>query len=97
MPSGRCRSDWSATPPKSFPNCLSANAPIDIVTDQTSAHDPLSYLPLGIEFEDMKKMADKDAAYFTEQAQQSMAKTGRGHGRFHGSRLRGLRLRQLDP
>jgi urocanate hydratase len=57
-----------------FPELLRREAPIDIVTDQTSAHDPLSYLPLGIEFEDMKKMADKDAAYFTEEAQQSMAK-----------------------
>ena len=57
-----------------YPELLEREAPIDIVTDQTSAHDPLSYLPLGIEFEDMKKMAEKDAAYFTEQAQLSMAK-----------------------
>ena len=57
-----------------FPELLERGAPIDIVTDQTSAHDPLSYLPLGIEFEDMKKMADKDPVYFTEQAQFSMAK-----------------------
>jgi urocanate hydratase len=57
-----------------YPELLDREAPIDIVTDQTSAHDPLSYLPLGIEFEDMKKMAEKDAAYFTEQAQLSMAK-----------------------
>ena len=61
-------------PPRSFPSSSSGDAPIDIVTDQTSAHDPLSYLPLGIEFEDMKKMADKDPVYFTEQAQFSMAK-----------------------
>jgi len=57
-----------------FPELLERDAPIDIVTDQTSAHDPLSYLPLGIEFEDMKKMADKDPLYFTEQAELSMAK-----------------------
>ena len=57
-----------------LPEMLRRNAPIDIVTDQTSAHDPLSYLPIGIDFEDMKKMADKDPVYFTEQAQQSMAK-----------------------
>ena len=74
MPSGRCRSGCWATPPRYFPSCCAANAPIDIVTDQTSAHDPLSYLPIGIEFDDMKKMADKDPVYFTEQAQQSMAK-----------------------
>lgn len=57
-----------------FPALLERDAPIDIVTDQTSAHDPLSYLPIGIAFEDMAKMADKDPGYFTEQAQESMAK-----------------------
>jgi len=57
-----------------LPELLRRDAPIDIVTDQTSAHDPLSYLPIGIDFDDMKKMADKDPVYFTEQAQQSMAK-----------------------
>ncbi len=57
-----------------FPELLDRNAPIDIVTDQTSAHDPLSYLPIGVAFEDMKKLADKDPAYFTEQAEASMAR-----------------------
>jgi urocanate hydratase len=57
-----------------LPELLRRDAPIDIVTDQTSAHDPLSYLPVGIEFDDMKKMADKDPVYFTEQARASMAK-----------------------
>ncbi|MDT5005659.1 MAG: urocanate hydratase [Mycobacterium sp.] len=56
-----------------FPALLDRDAPIDIVTDQTSAHDPLSYLPTGMLFEDMKKMADKDPVYFTEQARESMA------------------------
>ncbi|MCP9275326.1 urocanate hydratase [Mycolicibacterium arenosum] len=57
-----------------FPALLDRNAPIDIVTDQTSAHDPLSYLPLGVALEDMKALSEKDPAYFTEQAQASMAK-----------------------
>jgi urocanate hydratase len=57
-----------------FPELLERGAPIDIVTDQTSAHDPLAYLPTGMLFEDMKKMADKDPVYFTEQARDSMAK-----------------------
>ena len=30
-----------------FPELLRRGVPIDIVTDQTSAHDPLSYLPEG--------------------------------------------------
>jgi len=56
------------------PELLARRAPIDIVTDQTSAHDPLSYLPIGVAFEDMKKLAEKDPAWFTEQAEASMAK-----------------------
>jgi urocanate hydratase len=46
---------------------------VDIVTDQTSAHDPLSYLPLGIDFADMADAAAKDPAGFTRAAQASMA------------------------
>ena len=57
-----------------FPELLERDAPIDIVTDQTSAHDPLAYLPTGVLFEDMKKMAEKDPVYFTEQSRESMAK-----------------------
>jgi urocanate hydratase len=57
-----------------FGELLDRDAPIDIVTDQTSAHDPLSYLPTGVPFEDMKKLADKDPVFFTEQARASMAR-----------------------
>lgn len=56
-----------------FPRLLARDAPIDVVTDQTSAHDPLSYLPRGVAFEDMKQTAEKDPAWFTEHARQSMA------------------------
>jgi len=55
------------------PALLERDAPIDIVTDQTSAHDPLTYLPLGMAVEDSKKLADKDPVHFTEQARASMA------------------------
>ena len=33
-----------------FPGLLSGSAPINAVTDQTSAHDPLAYLPQGVAF-----------------------------------------------
>ncbi|MRH88433.1 urocanate hydratase [Nocardia sp. SYP-A9097] len=56
-----------------FPALLEREVPIDIVTDQTSAHDPLAYLPLGVDFGDMKTMSEKDPVWFTEQAQLSMA------------------------
>ena len=55
------------------PQLLAMDAPIDIVTDQTSAHDPLSYLPVGIEFEDMAGYAAKDPQEFTRRARESMA------------------------
>ncbi|MFE7723167.1 urocanate hydratase [Nocardia rhizosphaerihabitans] len=57
-----------------FPQLLAMDAPIDIVTDQTSAHDPLSYLPIGVALEDWHTLAEKDPAWFTTEAQASMAK-----------------------
>ncbi|MEY2691608.1 MAG: hypothetical protein RLZ80_875 [Actinomycetota bacterium] len=48
--------------------------PIDIVTDQTSAHDPLSYLPEGISVADWQDLAKKDPADFTKRSRESMAK-----------------------
>jgi len=56
-----------------FPRLLEAGAPIDIVTDQTSAHDPLSYLPLGVDIADWRDAAAKDPVGFTKEAQASMA------------------------
>ncbi len=56
-----------------FPRLLEIGAPIDIVTDQTSAHDPLSYLPLGVAFEDWHDAARRDPSGFTKAAQSSMA------------------------
>ncbi|MEV6272866.1 urocanate hydratase [Kribbella sp. NPDC051936] len=56
------------------PELLELGAPIDIVTDQTSAHDPLMYLPVGIDFEDWATAREKDPKGFTERAQASMAR-----------------------
>jgi urocanate hydratase len=56
-----------------FPGLLASNAPIDIVTDQTSAHDPLSYLPQGVAFEDMAALRAEDPEGFTRRARESMA------------------------
>jgi urocanate hydratase len=52
---------------------LSMGAPIDVVTDQTSAHDPLSYLPSGVPFEHMGALRAEDPAGFTRRARESMA------------------------
>lgn len=46
---------------------------VDIVTDQTSAHDPLSYLPIEVAFEDWHREAAEDPITFTKKARESMA------------------------
>ncbi|PRI10166.1 urocanate hydratase [Leucobacter massiliensis] len=47
---------------------------IDLVTDQTSAHDPLSYLPIGYAVEERLQRAEADPEQFTRDAQTSMAR-----------------------
>jgi urocanate hydratase len=57
-----------------LPELLRRGVPVDIVTDQTSAHDPLSYLPEDVSLDDWHDYADKKPAEFTERARQSMAR-----------------------
>jgi urocanate hydratase len=57
-----------------LPELLRRGVEVDIVTDQTSAHDPLSYLPEGIDEGDWHDYADKKPEEFTERAQASMAR-----------------------
>jgi urocanate hydratase len=56
------------------PELLRRGVPIDIVTDQTSAHDPLSYIPEGIDLADAPDYAAKKPEEFTDRARASMAK-----------------------
>ena len=56
------------------PELLRRGVPIDIVTDQTSAHDSLSYLPVGTALEDWAGEAEKVPDGFTERARESMAR-----------------------
>jgi urocanate hydratase len=57
-----------------FAELLARGVEVDIVTDQTSAHDPLSYLPEGIDLGDWHDYADKKPEEFTDRARLSMAK-----------------------
>jgi urocanate hydratase len=57
-----------------FPELLRRGVPIDIVTDQTSAHDPLSYLPEGISLDDWATYAEQKPEEFTDRARASMAR-----------------------
>ncbi|OJF10968.1 urocanate hydratase [Couchioplanes caeruleus] len=57
-----------------FPELLRRGVAIDIVTDQTSAHDPLSYVPIGVELADADEYARTKPEEFTDRARDSMAK-----------------------
>ena len=57
-----------------LPELLRRDVPVDIVTDQTSAHDPLYYLPDDLELGDMREYSTKKPDEFTDRAQAAMAK-----------------------
>jgi len=57
-----------------LPELLRRGVEVDIVTDQTSAHDPLAYLPDGIDLDDWDDYAAKKPEEFTDRARESMAR-----------------------
>jgi len=57
-----------------LPELLRRGIEVDIVTDQTSAHDPLSYLPEGVALDEWHEYAAAKPEEFTDRARQSMAK-----------------------
>ncbi|MBW4716298.1 urocanate hydratase [Saccharothrix obliqua] len=56
-----------------LPELLRRDVPVDVVTDQTSAHDPLAYLPKGVDLADWADYAAKSPEEFTDRARESMA------------------------
>ncbi|WP_458364025.1 urocanate hydratase [Amycolatopsis heterodermiae] len=56
-----------------LPELLRRGVEVDIVTDQTSAHDPLSYLPKGVDVADWHDYAAKKPDEFTDRSRESMA------------------------
>ncbi|MGW4110324.1 urocanate hydratase [Actinosynnema sp. NPDC004786] len=56
-----------------LPELLRRDVPVDIVTDQTSAHDPLAYCPKGVAVEDWPDYAAGKPDEFTDRARESMA------------------------
>src|SRR4051812_3806834 len=57
-----------------LPELLRRGVDVDVVTDQTSAHDPLSYLPTGVAPEDWHEYAAAKPEEFTDRARASMAR-----------------------
>jgi len=56
-----------------LPELLRRGVEVDVVTDQTSAHDPLAYLPRGVDLDDWHDYAAKKPDEFTDRARDSMA------------------------
>ncbi len=56
-----------------LPRLLADQVDADIVTDQTSAHDPLAYMPNDLSLEAAAELRTSDPAEFTRRAQQAMA------------------------
>lgn len=57
-----------------LPELVARKITPDIVTDQTPAHDPLSYVPAGLSLEEAEKLRIGDPARYTEMAMESMAR-----------------------
>ena len=56
-----------------LPELLRMGVEVDIVTDQTSAHDPFFYIPTGVSVDDAADLREHDPQGFTQRAQASMA------------------------
>src|SRR3954467_14030047 len=55
------------------PKLAAQGAPIDVVTDQTSAHDPLAYVPQDLALADAASLRERDPEGYTRRARASMA------------------------
>jgi urocanate hydratase len=58
---------------EAIPQLAQQDVPVDIVTDQTSAHDPLSYVPRGLGLEEAASLRAADPDEYTRRSRQSMA------------------------
>jgi urocanate hydratase len=57
-----------------LPDLVARSAAIDIVTDQTPAHDPLAYIPGGYTLDQASALRQYDPAGYTERSRASMAR-----------------------
>ncbi|HEY7926246.1 MAG TPA: urocanate hydratase [Candidatus Dormibacteraeota bacterium] len=59
---------------EALPALLDAGVAIDAITDQTSAHDPLSYVPAGMSLEEAARLRESDRDEYIAAARASMAR-----------------------
>ncbi|MGH9283977.1 MAG: urocanate hydratase, partial [Acidimicrobiales bacterium] len=57
-----------------LPRLVTAGVAADIVTDQTPAHDPLSYVPSGLSVEEAAELRRRDPAGYVARSRASMAR-----------------------
>ncbi len=57
-----------------LPALASRRFDVDVVTDQTSAHDPMSYIPAGLSVEDAQELRLDDPTEYVRRARESMAR-----------------------
>jgi urocanate hydratase len=57
-----------------LPQLVAQDVAVDIVTDQTPAHDPLSYVPSGLTPAEAAELRERDPADYTDRARASMAR-----------------------
>jgi urocanate hydratase len=57
-----------------YPEILRRGVVPDVVTDQTPAHDPLSYIPEGLSLDEAEKLRDEDPEKYKQLALRSMRK-----------------------
>jgi urocanate hydratase len=58
---------------EALPALLDAGLAVDVVTDQTSAHDPLSYVPAGMSLDEATRLRESDRDAYIRAARESMA------------------------
>jgi urocanate hydratase len=69
-----------------FPELLRRGAPVDVVTDQTSAHDPRhGYVPRGLDVAAAAELREKDPQEYVRRARESMAEHCRAMVGFLGA------------
>jgi urocanate hydratase len=56
-----------------LPTLLVLGFEVDVVTDQTPAHDPLSYIPVGVSVEDAQELRLDDPEGYVRRARETMA------------------------
>jgi urocanate hydratase len=57
-----------------YPDLVKRNFDVDVVTDQTPAHDPLSYIPAGLTPDDAAELRLDDPETYVKRSRESMAR-----------------------